>query len=201
MKNRLEFPQLLNQLGCQIGVELGTFKGEFSKHILENWQGSLYMIDVWRELNLEEYDDASNHINHWDAYKICIEMTKPFVERAHMIRMRGNVAKNLFSDNSLDFVYIDANHTYESVTEDIQDWYPKVKSGGILAGHDYLPSHIYNDDEKNKHIYLFEDGKPESSYYAGLFGVNCAVNEFCQQNSYQVNVTDEFLGTWFIIKK
>jgi predicted O-methyltransferase YrrM len=44
---------------------------------------------------------------------------------------------NQFEDESLDVVFIDLTHTYESVKQDIELWLPKVKKGGILAGHDY----------------------------------------------------------------
>lgn len=47
-------------------------------------------------------------------------------------------AAALFEDNSLDFVFVDADHQYESVKKDIIAWYPKLKAGGIMAGHDYI---------------------------------------------------------------
>ena len=46
-------------------------------------------------------------------------------------------AAKLFDDRSLDLVFIDANHTYEHVKEDIEAWYPKIRDGGILSGHDF----------------------------------------------------------------
>lgn len=49
----------------------------------------------------------------------------------------GSLAKHLFADESVDFVFIDGCHEVESVRRDIADWYPKVKVGGIIAGHDY----------------------------------------------------------------
>lgn len=49
------------------GVEVGTFKGEFSRQIVNNWNGTLYMVDVWRPLG-EEYIDASNHLNFEVGY-------------------------------------------------------------------------------------------------------------------------------------
>ena len=59
--------ELMKQIGIEFqsgkGVEVGTFQGEFSKEILINWEGTLYMVDVWRGLSDEEYLDASNHGN------------------------------------------------------------------------------------------------------------------------------------------
>ena len=201
-KNRDLFPHFLNHLGLNNkGVELGTFKGMFSKTILNNWFGKLYMVDVWRPLSIEEYDDASNHREHIDAYSEAMFNISGYEDRAYMLRMYGNDASELFEDNSLDFIYIDANHTYEGVKVDIEKWYPKIKKGGLISGHDYLPKHFYENGEKDIPLYLFPDDKPEESYYAGMFGVNPAVDEFAKNNGYEVSVTDEFLGTWWFIKK
>jgi hypothetical protein len=201
MNNRENFPHLLNNMGLNgSGVELGTFKGQFSKIILDNWGGSLFMVDVWRPLSQEEYDDQSNHANHSDAYSVAMENTREHAERAHMLRCKGEIAANLFTDESLDFAYIDANHTYEAVLDDIALWYPKVKSGGILAGHDYVKLK-YDESVKNIPLMLWNDETPDESYYAGMFGVNPAVDEFVKKEGYELNVTDEFLGTWWIIKK
>lgn len=184
------------------GVELGSFKGEFAKIISENWSGKLYLIDVWRPLDFDEYDDTSNHFNHSDAYRTCIDNLKGYENKTFMLRMDGNEGSKLFSDESLDFVYIDANHTYESVKNDLEIWYRKVKSGGMIMGHDYLPDYFYEGKEgKDQALYTFPNGKPEEAKYAGMFGVNPAVNEFCKKNDYELNKTEEFLATWWFVKK
>ena len=185
-----------------IGVELGSFKGQFANIILNNWGGKLLMVDVWRELPHQEYDDASNHREHIDAYSQAMDNIKGFEDRAYMLRMKGEHACDFISDGSLDFIYIDANHTYQSVKDDIRIWYPKVKSGGIVMGHDYLPDYFYDGkEEKDQALYTFPDGQPERAQYTGMFGVNPAVNEFCKENGYIINKTDEFLATWWFIKK
>lgn len=53
------------------------------------------------------------------------------------IKLSSREAHKIFQDESIDFAFIDADHSYEGVTEDIKCWYPKIKKGGVLAGHDY----------------------------------------------------------------
>ena len=59
--------------------------------------------------------------------------------KCKFIYKKSNEAVKQFKNKSLDFVYIDANHNKEFVKEDIEIWYPKVKIGGIIGGHDYGP--------------------------------------------------------------
>jgi len=202
VKNRLDIPFYLNDFfPYGRGVELGSFKGEYASHLTKNWNGTLYMIDVWRPLDKEEYDDTSNHQNHIDAYSQAMDNIKGYEEKTFMLRMKGEDALDLFQDQSLDFIYIDANHTYEAVVEDLRKWYPKVRPGGLIMGHDYLPDYFYEDkEEKNQALYTFPTGQPDKSEYAGMFGVNPAVNEFGAENNYEIKKTDEFLGTWYFTK-
>lgn len=68
---------------------------------------------------------------------------------------RSEIEVKLFADNSLDFVFIDGDHSSEAIARDINMWWPKVKEGGVLAGHDYYVSgyhtheYIYHPDIKN----------------------------------------------------
>ena len=182
------------------GVEVGTFKGECSKKIMETWDGTLYMVDVWRPLSNEEYLDSSNHGNHENnIYAEAMNSIKGFEDRAVMVRASSEIASSIFEDNSLDFVYIDANHAYDYVVQDIDLWYPKVKNGGYLCGHDYINLNWYNDPNfckngKDKHIYS------NSNFYHGVFGVNPAVDEFCEKNGYNPQITNEWFGTWWLKK-
>lgn len=204
-ENRDEvMPRLLNEIEAKEVVEVGVFKGEFSKKILENWSGNLWMIDPWRPFEEKEgYIDASNHKIHKTAYSESIKNIKGFENRAFMLRGLSSDMVNRFENRSLDMVYIDGNHAYDWVKEDIELWWPKVKPGGILAGHDYLDmdwqSGSFLENKKDKHIYMKADS--ETDYiYAGVFGVNPAVDEFINKNNLTFYLTKEWLGTW-IIKK
>ena len=198
---RNKLPDFLNHLGLiNKGVEIGSFKGEFANIILNKWKGDLYLVDVWRPLPREEYDDSSNHSDHLDAYSETMKNISGFEDRSFMLRMDSKHGSEMFTDGSLDFVYIDANHTYKSVTEDIEYWYPKVKSGGLVMGHDYNPKNLYKNGDKDIPIMGWSTDNPEPKY-AGMFGVTPAVNEFVEKNNYELQVTDEFFGTWWITKR
>lgn len=191
-----------NYIGNGKGVEVGVFKGDFSKQILQSWGGTLYMVDVWKGLG-EEYIDISNHNFHTEAYKETMDNIHGCEDRGIMIRASSKVASEMFEDESLDFVFIDANHAYDFVVEDIKLWYPKLKKGGMFSGHDYILMDWYNDpnfapNSKDKYIYTFTDEGQQ--IYNGIFGVNPAVDEFCESMGYKVNHTGEWFSTWWVIK-
>jgi predicted O-methyltransferase YrrM len=202
-ENRLDIGDFLKKLSLNNkGVEVGTFKGEFASHILKNWSGKLYMVDIWKPVNSDEYVDLTNNVYYLDAFKDTMENIKGYEDRGFMLRMDSKEASKLFNDESLDFVYIDANHTYDAVKEDLKCWYNKVRVGGVVMGHDYLPDYFYEGkEEKNQALYTYPEGKPEESKFTGMYGVNPAVNEFADENNYVVNKTNEFLASWWFIKK
>lgn len=175
MKTRNDFPELLNAQGLKgIGVELGVQKAEYSEHILKNWNGrELVLIDIWRELPRDSYNDVANVAQEGQKHNLSIAFDKiyPFGERATIIRAPGERAVALFEDNSLDFVYIDANHRYDAVRKDLGMWYHKVKKGGYLCGHDY-PYHE----------------------------VKRAVDEFCTDNGFEMFISTDDWSSYFIKK-
>ncbi|RLI59813.1 MAG: hypothetical protein DRO67_09555, partial [Candidatus Asgardarchaeum californiense] len=64
-------------------------------------------------------------------------MTAGVMNKLNIIRGDSATMADEFQHASVDFVFIDAAHDYESVKNDIAAWFPKVKVGGIIAGHDY----------------------------------------------------------------
>lgn len=198
-KDRLGFlREMLGHIPHGKGIEVGTFKGELSKEVLKMWNGTLYMLDVWRPLG-DEYVDSSNHANfEQGVFRDAMDNIKGLEDRGVMIRATSEVGADIFADKSLDFAYIDANHAYAFVKQDIALWWPKVKKGGWLCGHDYIKLDWWNDPkfDKNgidKHIWN-ENG------YFGMFGVNPAVEEFCKATGLNAYITNEFFGSWFVKK-
>jgi len=129
LKNRRELIRLVGELNFNVGIEVGVSFGYFSKHILENTNMILYSIDPW-EKNVE--------LGHPEqAYESTQRILKSFGEKSIIIKKYSPEVCKDFQDNSVDFVYIDGLHSYEAVKADIEGWYGKVKTNGIIAGHDY----------------------------------------------------------------
>ena len=117
-----------------IGVEVGVESGNNASQILEilNMK-ELHLIDIW-----DAYEQDGWAWNFSPLYEQVVERFKDH-SNVSITKVDSVVASLTFIDNSLDFVYIDANHQLEYVKEDIAVWYPKVKPGGYLCGHDYIP--------------------------------------------------------------
>lgn len=200
--NLFEEKRLLNK-----GAEIGVYAGDYSKEIINIWKGDLILVDPWRKMDENEYEDIINFSDLEWCMSDCFKKLKEHINRVHFLRTTSQAAAELIKDESLDFVYIDANHKYDFVKEDIDLWFPKVRKGGVLAGHDYLKMDWYADktytsNGKDKYIWVNTIQNPEKyDHCIGVFGVNPAVDEFCRKNNLQLNLTDEFHGSWFIIKE
>jgi hypothetical protein len=166
------FPHLWNARGLLgAGVEVGVLRGDFARHIMSIWEGEMmYLIDAWAEQDQETYVDINN-VNpqlQRSNLDMAIAAMKPYENRTKFIASYSTDAASIFSSDFFDWVYLDADHSFSAVRADLTAWYPKVKPGGILAGHDYIPDGRYN---------------------AGEFGVAMAVLDFAQRHSLQVITT------------
>ncbi|MCE9556684.1 MAG: class I SAM-dependent methyltransferase [Planctomycetes bacterium] len=178
--NRHAFGDYLNSRGL-VGdaVEVGVGRGEFSKILLDSWRGrKLHLVDPWRQMN--DYQDIANVGEAEQKQRMNESLTRlaPHSGRFEVHRELSLEAATRFDEGSLDFVYIDANHALQSVLEDIHAWYPKVRAGGILAGHDYIDGVL-----------------PE-----GVFGVRSAVSQFEAETGLSAHATNERWPSWYIEK-
>ena len=180
LNDRGDFPIALKECGLLgEGVELGVQRAHYSNHLLETWPGKkLYSIDPWERQ--EHYRDIANVSDneHELRYNESIQRLSKHGGRSEVIRDYSINAVKRFEDNSLDFVYLDARHAYEYVKEDIQLWLPKVKPGGILAGHDYVDGDIGGCD----------------------FGVKTAVHELLGEEHITSTTRDGPFLSWFYRK-
>jgi hypothetical protein len=94
-------------------------------------------VDTWKGSENEDYHQNDKLVINDTLYESFLQNTNPVKHIINPIRMTSVEASKLYENNTLDFVFIDACHAYECVKEDIDHWLPKVKSGGILAGHDF----------------------------------------------------------------
>lgn len=157
LKNRDEFGQFLTANGfCGSGVEVGVAYGEQAEKWLVNWPGTLLLVDPYERQDPNVYHDQTNQIDMEACCEHAKERLKRFGNRAVFVRDYSLSAAGRITDDWLDFAYIDANHSYVHVWQDLQAWWPKVKSGGIFAGHDFRTIRTSLDTcEVPKAIYEF----------------------------------------------
>jgi predicted O-methyltransferase YrrM len=133
---RTMLTKLFCELGYRVGAEIGTGRGTYARVIARNNpKCRLYCIDPWETYDgLRDWTDQDVLNEHWIAAK---SRLAEFPE-VRIIRKYSMDAVKNFDNESLDFVYIDANHEWPYVTQDIFYWAKKVRLGGIVSGHDYL---------------------------------------------------------------
>lgn len=125
----------LQDLPC---AEIGVAEGYFS-HDMLNWGiPKLYMVDNWGHIKNVTGDGNFDDTWHNKNYTAAVERVKKFGEKAVILRGLSVDMAAQIPDKSLGLVYLDANHSYEGVTADLNAWIDKVVDGGIIAGHDYL---------------------------------------------------------------
>lgn len=162
---------LICERNIKVFAEVGVYKGKTIKRILTSPAGDVldryFAIDHW-----EHKESWTLTEDKWDWTYNAVCKHLPWFKQLQIIKMESVKAANLFWNGFFDMVYIDANHEYQPVIDDIKAWLPRIKKGGILAGHDYL------DLKRRK-------GK-ESCY------VKSAVDDFFGEE----NIIEEFDTVW-----
>ncbi len=118
-------------------VEVGVYAGKsFSFGLIEclNRGKKIDMVAVDMFPDEWIYGMREDGLTVWDKFNIGMA---PLDGHFRIIRGLSHEAAHSFKDGTVDFVFIDAAHDYKSVSQDIEAWLPKVKPGGIMAGHDY----------------------------------------------------------------
>jgi predicted O-methyltransferase YrrM len=124
-------------------VEVGTWKGRsaafMAVEIINSEKNIKFdCVDDWLEVKKEE-SHPKRPYQLWETFLNNIEPVKNII---NPIRMKSIEACKLYKNETLDFIFIDAAHDYNNVISDIKSWYPKLKKGGIIAGHDYGNGHV-----------------------------------------------------------
>lgn len=165
LRNQFKFKSIRDHLGAILeergytkGIEIGVLKGEFSDKLLSYWpSGHLWMVDAWEHFDTGYIDtnnaDEGGHLSNMNAARKAVEK---YETRTTIIRGRSVETSSKFDDGFFDFIYLDANHSYQAVMADLDAWINKIRPGGLFAGHDYM----------------------DGIYTTGEFGVKSAINKF-----------------------
>lgn len=136
--------------------------------MVDSWEGDGRAYAVTAGDGAAKYSDAEQERN----YATSLAVTEFAADRRKVCRMRTVEAALLVPDKHFDYVFIDADHSYEGCMADIVAWKSKVKPGGWLCGHDY------------------------DNRYHPEFGVKKAVDEYCAQHQFVLETDKNF--TWFV---
>lgn len=181
---------ILKNIQNGVFVEIGTHKGEFADHILScSTNSKLYCIDPY--LSYSSYEDAINNTTGNDIFNNTSKRLKEkYGNRIIFIRNFSENAVDNIPDN-IDFLYIDGNHQYEYVYNDLKLYYPKVKDGCYIIGDDAVDM---DENRRNK------DGNVSIAWNSicyGTYGVVKAFRNFCKENS----IDGKIEGTQYVIQK
>lgn len=131
--------EMIRKHGFTLGAEVGSGTGKNAMELLQR-NPSLHLIQVayypdQRKLPHNHIDYSATDEARWLWWK----RVRKFVRgrRLTVIEAPSKIAATKINVTSLDFVFIDANHSYKHCLQDIQLWAPKVRKGGLIAGHDY----------------------------------------------------------------
>jgi hypothetical protein len=174
IKYRRELVDLLRSLNLPlIGAEVGVAEANHSADLLRNGMDKLFLVDSWNHIPKIRGDGNNHQQWHEQNFAKARRQVKEFGDRAVILRGFSVDMASHVDDDSLSLVYLDADHSYNGVMTDLNTWFPKLKKGGVMAGHDFM--------------------SPE-------YGVKQAVEEFCKDR-YEVHVIPEDkkedAGFWF----
>jgi len=153
MKTRADaIIELFNKNDKIAGAEIGVYKGNLSRMLLEAMPKlTLYMIDRWQAYSKDEMianENSSMSLRDQKTFDMAYEKAKlirdKYYERVFIFYGCSLNASFFCKDNKLDFVFIDADHSYDAIINDIQVWLPKIKKGGYICGHDYHRESVKN---------------------------------------------------------
>ena len=125
-------------------VEIGSWRGRSTAYMAVEIANSgknirFDAVDTWAGSIDEPEHQNDPAVQNDTLYNEFLTNLAPVQQYVNPVRMTSIAAANTYADNSLDFVFIDAQHDYDSVHADILAWWPKVKIGGVIGGHDYNP--------------------------------------------------------------
>ncbi len=174
--NRLALLERLPKGG--VVAEIGVLEAKFSRMIYDTCEPrKLHLIDPWKWQPDEKYSDPKNAEQDVQDKRYAVaRLNMQGCAGVHFHRLMSHDAVSRFANGELDWAYIDGNHGYDVVKKDLELYAPKIKSGGLLCGHDYAD--------------LYECG-----------GVKRAVDEVCQEHGWVMTMCTTDRWPSFALKR
>lgn len=175
---RATFPEFLKSIGCLTGAEIGVHTGAYTRILAQYLTGTFYAIDPW--------ECWAEHVCSGGAYRRkdhagSIEATEKARQTAmdrlekyshvKVLRQTSVQAAISIPDDSLDMVYVDGNHLYPYVIIDLWAYWPKLRDGGIMSGHDLNFTSVtkavqeFTAKAKIPYWYVMENEHPTSFFW------------------------------------
>jgi len=172
--------ELIKEKDIRIFIEIGLWRGSMTKYILNTILGSFeeyWGIDTWRkfsstDIKMDAYYNAISD-QQWEevAFRSYQNMIK--FNRFRILRLDSIKAAKLFPNKYFDMIFIDADHSYEGVSKDIDAWFSKVRNGGILCGDDWDRGSVRKAvTEKEKQISILSNFSSYKRYWFMSVGAN-----------------------------
>lgn len=183
---RWDLGDIVENEGMSSGVQLGVERGIFSAQLLDRWQSCkrFVLVDLWAP----PYDFQSEVDGRLVNYtNVNIETCKD----------RRASCADKYRGEQFDFIYIDGRHDYKGVSEDLEQWWPLLRPGGIFAGHDYLSAADVPDEIQDDWSINY-DGTVDALGRAA----KGAVDEFANKHSLQLTISykENPWSTWALRK-
>jgi hypothetical protein len=179
---RASFDFALKSFKIETAVEVGVFDGENAESMMRQGIGFLHLVDPYKahlnhgiDTDRPTYKVTQEQMDR--AKQLMIKRLEPWRENYRLHECTSEEAAKEFDDNKIDYVYIDSIHSYEEEKKDISFWFPKVRPGGILGGHDYAMGSHKGD--------------------VGYLGLMRAVNEFAKAQALELHTAG---GDWWVMK-
>ena len=171
-------PSIIEKFGFNNFIEIGVAFAGHLDHILQNTSiQKAYGVDPYflQQTSTDSFSYDSKNYDQKDydnLYFFANERLAKHGKRVELLRQASDIAQDRFVSESIDIVFIDAEHTYSGVKQDIEIWESKVRKGGVIAGHDY--------DHPN------------------FPGVKNAIDEWCSLRNCKLNVEKGYV--WWVTK-
>ena len=168
----------------EVGVETGAYLDIYYPQ-LESITEKFYLVDMWQYEGNEDFVDKYSGGNYNNELEKGYDRVKRLYGDNPKVQMCKGSSEDWaekFEDGFFDYLYLDADHSKKSVLADLKSWYPKVKNGGIIAGHD-----VYCD---------------QNNAFREHFDVEGALAEFFTEDQQEnIHLTNEYAyRTWIYLK-